>query len=135
MRIAHFSDLHVLDLEGVGAHRFLNKRMTGYAMLRMNRSHIHRSSTVGAIAREIAKSGVDHVVVTGDLTNLALESEFAAVRRIFDQELRLSPHDVSIVPGNHDVYTRGALTSRRFSTYFADYMTSDLPDLAIDVGP
>jgi hypothetical protein len=56
MRIAHFSDLHVLDLEGVGVHRFLNKRVTGYAMLRMKRSHVHRSSFVGAIAREIGKT-------------------------------------------------------------------------------
>jgi 3',5'-cyclic AMP phosphodiesterase CpdA len=135
MRIAHFSDLHVLDLEGVRAHRFLNKRVTGYAMLRMKRSHVHRSSFVGAIAREIGKAGADHVVVTGDLTNLSLESEFEAVRRIFDRDLRLSPRDVSIVPGNHDLYTRGSLVSRRFATYFGDYMTSDLPELAVDVGP
>jgi 3',5'-cyclic AMP phosphodiesterase CpdA len=135
MRIAHFSDLHVLDLDGVGAHRFLNKRATGYAMLRMNRSHVHRSAFVRAIARAITESKADHVVVTGDLTNLALETEFAAVRRIFDEDLRFSPHDVSIVPGNHDLYTRGALTSRRFTTYFGDYMTSDLPGLAVAVGP
>ena len=74
-------------------------------------------------------------MVTGDLTNLALETEFEAVRCIFEEDLRLSPHDVSIVPGNHDLYTRGALTRRRFTTYFADYMTSDLPELAIEVGP
>jgi 3',5'-cyclic AMP phosphodiesterase CpdA len=125
----------VLDLEGVGPGRFLNKRLTGYAMLRMNRSHVHRSSFVRAVARAIAASKADHVVVTGDLTNLALETEFEAVRRIFDEDLRLSPNDVSIIPGNHDLYTRGALTSRRFTKYFGDYMTSDLPELAVDVGP
>ncbi len=135
MRIAHFSDLHVLDLEGVGPGRFFNKRLSGYAMLRMNRSHVHRSSLVRAIARAISESKADHVVVTGDLTNLALETEFAAVRRIIDEDLRLSPNDVSIIPGNHDLYTKGALTSRRFTTYFGDYMTSDLPELAVDVGP
>jgi 3',5'-cyclic AMP phosphodiesterase CpdA len=32
------------------------------------------------------------------------------------------------VPGNHDVYTRGAQKHRRFSPYFAPYLTSDLPD-------
>ena len=33
MRIAHFSDLHLLSLAGVSPHRFLNKRLTGYANL------------------------------------------------------------------------------------------------------
>ena len=33
-----------------------------------------------------------------------------------------------IVPGNHDVYTRGAQKKRRFSQYFEPYLTSDLPE-------
>jgi 3',5'-cyclic AMP phosphodiesterase CpdA len=45
----------------------------------------------------------------------------------------MSPDHVSIVPGNHDLYTRGALRSRRFTEYFADYIKSDLPDLASDL--
>jgi hypothetical protein len=35
MRIAHFSDLHLLSLEGVPARRFLNKRFTGWVNLRL----------------------------------------------------------------------------------------------------
>jgi 3',5'-cyclic AMP phosphodiesterase CpdA len=101
----------------------------------MNRSHVHRSSFVRAIARAVHASRADHVVITGDLTNLALEAEFEAVRRIIDEDLRLSPNDVSIIPGNHDLYTQGALSSRRFATYFGEFMTSDLPALAVDVGP
>jgi 3',5'-cyclic AMP phosphodiesterase CpdA len=135
MRIAHFSDLHILSLEGVGAHRFLNKRMTGYANLRLKRGHAHRPSFVRAVAREIKKSGVDHVVVTGDLTNLALEVEFEAVKLLLEEELGLSPDDVSIVPGNHDLYTRGAATSKRFAKYFGEFMTSDLPELGVEIGP
>ncbi len=70
MRIAHFSDLHVLALDGVGAWRFLNKRLTGWMNLRLKRSHKHHESHVRAVAREITRAHVDHVVVTGDLTNL-----------------------------------------------------------------
>ena len=134
MRIAHFSDLHVLSLEGVKAYRFLNKRLTGYANMRFKRSHVHHVSYVRAIAREIAKSKIDHVVITGDLTNLALEAEFEAVRLLLERELGLDAKHVSIVPGNHDLYTRGAFTARRFEEYFGQYMTSDLPELAIDIG-
>ncbi len=38
------------------------------------------------------------------------------------------------MPGNHDLYTRGSLTSRRFGNYFAPWLESDLPELAVDVG-
>ena len=134
MRIAHLSDLHLLSLAGVSPLRFLNKRLTGYANIRLKRGHIHRSSYVKEIAREIVRAKVDHVVITGDLTNLALEPEFELARRLLEDDLGLDPKDVSIVPGNHDLYTRGAKVSRRFSVYFAEYLKSDLPDLAVDVG-
>jgi 3',5'-cyclic AMP phosphodiesterase CpdA len=134
MRIAHFSDLHLLSLEGVPLRRFLNKRATGYANLRLKRGSIHRASYVRAIAREVQRIGVDHVVVTGDLTNLALEPEFELARDVLEKDLGFSPDRVSIVPGNHDVYTRGAYAGQRFAKYFADYLVSDLPELAVDIG-
>lgn len=126
-RVAHISDLHVLDLEGVPFSRFLNKRMTGYANLRFKRKAVHRSEYVRSLARALRTADVDHVVITGDLTNLALETEFAAVKRIIEDDLALDPTKVSIVPGNHDSYTAGAHKSGRFMKYFAEYVTSDIP--------
>jgi len=134
MKVAHFSDLHLLSLEGVRPHRFLNKRLTGWINIRLKRGSIHRSTYVRAIAREIARLEVEHVVVTGDLTNLALESEYDLVRDLLERDLRLDPSRVTIVPGNHDLYTRGALRSRRFERYLGPYLVSDLPELAVDAG-
>lgn len=134
MRIAHFSDLHVLSLAGVKPHQFLNKRLSGYANLRFKRNHTHRPAYVRAIAREIARAKVDHVCITGDLTNLALDQEFLAARSLLEDALALDPSQVSVVPGNHDLYTRGALRAKRFSTYFAKYIESDLPELGVDIG-
>jgi 3',5'-cyclic AMP phosphodiesterase CpdA len=134
VRIAHFSDIHVLALEGVKPHRFLNKRLSGYLNLRLKRGHIHRSHYVRTIAREITRTHIDHVVITGDITNLALESEFEAARSLLEDDLGLAPNDVSIVPGNHDLYTRGALSAKRFTRYFARFLESDLPELAVDIG-
>src|ERR1700733_14209012 len=114
MRIAHFSDLHLLSLAGVGPHRFLNKRLTGYANLRLKRGSIHRSAYVRAIAKDTYRSGVDHVVITGDITNLALEPEFELAREVIRDDLGLAPRDVSMVPGNHDLYTRGSQRDGRF---------------------
>jgi len=132
MKIAHFSDLHLLSLVDVPRRRFLNKRITGWLNLRLKRGHIHHSAYVRAIAREIARRGVEHVIVTGDLTNLALEAEYELARDLFEKDLALRPADVTIVPGNHDLYTRGALHTRRFEKYFAEYLVSDLPELAVD---
>jgi 3',5'-cyclic AMP phosphodiesterase CpdA len=133
MRIAHFSDLHVLALEGVPTHRFLNKRFTGWVNLRVKRAHKHRPAHVRAVAREITRAKVDHVVITGDLTNLALEQEFVAVRELLEEHLGLDPHEISAVPGNHDLYTRGAMRDQRFTKYFHDYVASDLPELCADI--
>jgi len=156
MRVAHFSDLHVLALEGVGWARYMNKRITGVANLalrrapleelsgawraaaarmpkRLRKKDFHVTAYVKRVAREIARVGVDHVVVTGDVTNLALEPEFAVARTILEGELHVGPRDISIVPGNHDLYTRGALRDRRFGQFFADYTHSDL-DVGVDVG-
>lgn len=133
MRIAHFSDLHLLALEGVPPSRFLNKRLTGWVNLRLKRGSIHRSAYVRAIADEVAGSGIDHVVVTGDLSNLALESEFDRARALFER-MGLDASRLTVVPGNHDVYTRGSLRTRRFEKYFSPWLRGDLPDLAVDVG-
>lgn len=133
MKIAHFSDLHLLALEGVTWSRFLNKRLTGWANMRLKRGALHRSSTVRAIARDVAAHEFDHVVITGDLTNLALESEFELVRQVLEDDLRLDPASISLVPGNHDLYTRGAEVSRRFERYFGPWLSSDLPDIGVDV--
>jgi 3',5'-cyclic AMP phosphodiesterase CpdA len=132
MKIAHFSDLHLLALEGVPARRFLNKRITGWVNLRLKRGSIHRATYVRAIAREVTRQGVEHVVITGDLTNLALEAEYELARDVIERELGLEPAQVTIVPGNHDVYTRGALASRRFEHYFARWLQSDIPELSTE---
>jgi 3',5'-cyclic AMP phosphodiesterase CpdA len=127
MRIAHFSDLHLLDLAGVSPVRFLNKRLTGWANLRFKRKSIHRARYAAAVAREVARSGFDHVVITGDLTNLALEPEFERATDLLRTDLGMDPASVTVVPGNHDVYTRGAMRAHRFEHYMAPWLEGDLP--------
>jgi 3',5'-cyclic AMP phosphodiesterase CpdA len=132
MRIAHFSDLHLLSLEGMSLGRFLNKRITGLAMLRLHRKSAHKPFAVRAVAEEVKRARVDHVAITGDLTNLALEAEFDLVKKFLEEDLGLGPDTVSVIPGNHDVYTRGSANKRRFEQYFADYIKSELPEFGVD---
>ncbi len=127
--IAHLSDLHLLSLEGAVPFRLFNKRITGYLNLRFHRKSVHKAFAVKAAARAIRQLGVDQVVITGDVSNLALENEFELVRTFLAEDLGLPADRVSLVPGNHDAYTGGAHRSRRFARAFAAYLYSDLPEL------
>jgi len=130
MRIAHLSDLHILDLEGVPAWRLANKRFTGWLNLKLHRGSVHKREVVEALLDDLRAHGADHVVITGDVTNLALEPEFDRARAVLAR-LGFAPEQVSLVPGNHDVYTRGAQRAQRFARVFAAHLTSDLAqDLA-----
>jgi 3',5'-cyclic AMP phosphodiesterase CpdA len=127
VKIAHFSDVHALSLDGVRPWQFLNKRVAGYLNLRLHRREKHPVRLFRAIVEDLNARPVDHVIVTGDLTNLSLRPEFALARQILD-EIRLGPTAVTVVPGNHDVYTVGALREKIFAELLAPYATSDGAD-------
>ncbi len=101
LRIAHISDLHVLSPRGVEWRSIVfNKRITGYANLLLSRGRVYRRELLDAVLAEAA-ARADHVVVTGDITNLSLEPEFEAARSLLAGVARAV--EVSVVPGNHDV--------------------------------
>jgi 3',5'-cyclic AMP phosphodiesterase CpdA len=124
VKLAHFSDVHALSLAGARPWQFLNKRVAGYLNLRLNRRDKHPVSLFRAIVDDLNARPVDHVVVTGDLTNLSLRPEFELAREILDG-IALGPEGVTIIPGNHDVYTLGALQQKLFAQLLAPYATSD----------
>src|SRR4051812_36172062 len=124
MKLAHFSDVHALSLDGVRPWQFLNKRVAGYLNLRLNRREKHPVALFRAIVDDLNARPVDHVVVTGDLTNLSLEPEFALAREILDG-IRLGPGQVTVIPGNHDVYTLGALPRKLFRSVLQPYASPD----------
>jgi 3',5'-cyclic AMP phosphodiesterase CpdA len=63
----------------------------------------------------------DHIAVTGDLVNIALAAEFAPAAAWLH---RLGPpHDVTLVPGNHDAYARA--TVREALAQWGAYMRGD----------
>lgn len=131
MLVAHLSDLHLLGEGEVSPWRYLNKRLTGLANLKWRRHAIHKPDVARALARELRARAVEHVVITGDLSNLALEREFDAVREFLENDLALGPRRVSIIPGNHDLYTRGSANSKRFARYFGPYLEGDIDGVAV----
>jgi 3',5'-cyclic AMP phosphodiesterase CpdA len=127
MRVAHLSDLHALPdspFEGTAPWHWAGKRLAGWLNLRLNRRQKHPVAITEALVDDVARLQPDHVVVTGDLVNLSLTSEFRLARQLLER-LDLPPSRVTLVPGNHDVYTVDAWLSGAFQREFAPYLTSD----------
>ncbi|MEZ4451498.1 MAG: metallophosphoesterase [Nannocystaceae bacterium] len=121
LRFVHCSDIHLLDLEGVSPLRFLNKRLTGAVNLAMNRRRHYAGHLFDHIVEHARAEGADRLVITGDVTNLALEAEFALVRK----KLEEAGLPVTVIPGNHDAYTRGSVRTRRFEEYLGGFMEGE----------
>jgi len=124
MRLAHLSDIHYLARLHVPVHRFLNKRITGYVNLRFLRSFQHDSGMLDQVVDALREARPDHLAITGDLTNLSLGIEFAELRHLLER-LDMPPDRITVVPGNHDRYTRGADRDHRMMAYLEPYMRGD----------
>ena len=134
MRLAHISDLHLLDLHGVSLRRFMNRRLIGGLNLLVRRAREHRPKILETLVSDLIKEEFDHIVISGDLSNLALEPEF---ERVFHLVKLLGGWDkASVVPGNHDYYTWHAADTRKFEKYFYPFMfRREFSDLDVDVYP
>lgn len=114
MKIGHISDIHWLDTKGAKVTDFLNKRISGGINLLAGRAKTHSQQTAQCALQTLAEQNCDHLVITGDLTNLALPSEFSGVKAMLNQYFR--DEQMTIVPGNHDFYTRESAKAKRFES-------------------
>jgi 3',5'-cyclic AMP phosphodiesterase CpdA len=117
--LAHISDLHLSYRPRLV--ELVGKRGLGFINWMRGRRYIHRAEIVDAITRDLKANAPDHVAVTGDLVNLSLPGEYARARRWLEQ---LGPaHDVTVIPGNHDIYV--PQTRRGPAEFWGDYMRGD----------
>jgi 3',5'-cyclic AMP phosphodiesterase CpdA len=105
-RLAHISDVHLGPLPSIRYRDLASKRMIGYVNWRRNRRKLLTEGTLAAIVEAIDAEKPDHLAITGDLVNLALDAELE-VARLWVETLG-EPANVSVVPGNHDAYVPGA---------------------------
>ena len=119
--LAHLSDPHLAPLPQPGWTELIGKRVTGYINWQRKRRFIHDAAALAAIVADIKAQSPDHIAVTGDITNIALAAEFRRGRDWLEQ--LGTPHDVTVVPGNHDVYVREAAVFA--ARYWGPYMCGD----------
>ncbi|EJN12046.1 putative phosphohydrolase [Bradyrhizobium sp. YR681] len=119
--LAHLSDPHLPPLPRPRLIELAGKRVFGYVNWTRNRHKYQRREVLDALVADVKAQTPDHIAVTGDLVNLALEAEFAPARAWLDG---VGPPDrVTTIPGNHDAYVRA--TFDRFGETFAPYLAGD----------
>ncbi len=119
--LAHLSDPHLPPMPAARLRDLAGKRALGYLNWIRNRHKYHRRDVLDAIVSDMQAQAPDHIAVTGDLVNIALEAEFEPSRTWLES---VGPPDrVSVVPGNHDAYVRA--TRHRFAQTWANYLGDD----------
>jgi 3',5'-cyclic AMP phosphodiesterase CpdA len=119
--LGHISDLHATPVVIASPLQLWNKRLSGWLSWQLRRKQTQQPAICEALIADLRQAAPHHVVVTGDLTNLSLESEFPAACAWLE---RLgSAQDVSLVPGNHDAYVD--VPQSASWGLWADYWRSD----------
>jgi 3',5'-cyclic AMP phosphodiesterase CpdA len=120
-RLAHISDVHLGPLPAVTLLELLSKRITGFVNWHRNRRRHLFANTLDIVLEDLERRNPDHLAITGDLVNLATSLEIAAVK-LWLPDVG-TPENVSVVPGNHDAYVRGAYGKSTRAWY--PYMRGD----------
>jgi 3',5'-cyclic AMP phosphodiesterase CpdA len=119
--LAHLSDPHLPPLPAARLRDLAGKRALGYVNWTRNRHKYHRREVLDALVADMQAQRPDHIAVTGDLVNLALEAEFTPARAWLEGVG--PPQQVTVVPGNHDAYVRA--TRHHFAGTFGKYLQGD----------
>lgn len=102
-RIAHLSDVHILDAQArrSGARYRLMTKFVGMGRSVDPRARAKKLSRALAAAKA---SGAEHFVISGDLTEIGDQTEFEHFAELL-YEAKIAPEHLTLVPGNHDAYT------------------------------
>jgi 3',5'-cyclic AMP phosphodiesterase CpdA len=132
MRLFHISDLHfqadipLSRFPRLGWRRLVAQ--TEYRLLGRRKRFADVPGTVRRLLGEATAWGADHLLISGDLTAIALPEEFEEARAT----LSAWSGRMTIIPGNHDRYTPTAARQQLFEKAFERELVSDLPGSALD---
>jgi 3',5'-cyclic AMP phosphodiesterase CpdA len=122
--IAHLSDLHVFSPSSVRLAPLLNRRLLGSVKMLLSRAREYPRDVAEALFEDVDRVAPDHVIVSGDVSNLSLRGEFRRVRQMLSA-LSLASGAITVVPGNHDYYSRWAQRRDEFGSSLGPYLKGD----------
>lgn len=121
--LVHISDFHLCLQAGAAPVGFANKRILSYLSWRIRRRRRHDPAILDTLVQSVKAQAADQVVVTGDLTQLALPGEFDAARRCL--EAIGNARNVFVIPGNHDALVAPGWPERL--SRWEDFLAPDDP--------
>lgn len=104
-RLAHLSDVHILDSRAPtrrGRYRFATRFVAGGKRV----DPAERSRRLASALAAARAGGADHVVISGDLTEVGEDAEFEHFAALLT-DAGFPEGAITLVPGNHDAYTPG----------------------------
>jgi 3',5'-cyclic AMP phosphodiesterase CpdA len=131
MRFLHCSDVHITgDYRTPSVFTLGWRRMPALVELYLKgrvRNFAQAPQTLRQIMQDAERHRAGHVIVSGDVTAYALEEEFDGAKAALAPWVD-DPRRCTVIPGNHDTYTPGAIRDRRFERRFGHLLESDLPE-------
>jgi 3',5'-cyclic AMP phosphodiesterase CpdA len=127
LKFAHFTDVHLPIPGRPGFRALLNKRLLGYLSWTRKRQHWHKREVSDALVADMRRSGAEVALLSGDVVNIGLETEFEAAQSWLDQAFAGLP--LMVAPGNHDAYVPAPWASTLGR--LGEHMTGARPDDAV----
>jgi len=100
--IAQLSDLHLVEDEYQERPLSTRARLSCLSLGRPLEPRERRQRVARALA-EVRANGVDHLVITGDLTEDGAPAQFEVLAEVL-ADSHIPPDRITLVPGNHDAY-------------------------------
>ena len=124
-RLAHVTDLHFRNFAGARLRDFFGKRAIGALNLGLIRRRKYRMELLAALGDDLRARPHDHLVMSGDLGNVSLPSEWRSARSWIERT-GATAENATVIPGNHDAYVKEVVVSGAFEQLFAAYQSADL---------
>ena len=118
-RIAHLSDVHMLETRPSSSGHDLSVKFLSFGRALDGPSRGRKLRHALAVAK---RSGADHFVISGDLTEIGTPPQFEAFAAELDAS-DIHPERITLVPGNHDAYSSGDAWKRALEGPLRAYAT------------
>jgi 3',5'-cyclic AMP phosphodiesterase CpdA len=118
-QVAHLSDLHLLEDNHEDRRGAARRRLAYISLGRAYEPRARRERAAIALAAA-RRSGADHLVLTGDLTEDGLGAQFAILAELLDASGWAAAR-VTLIPGNHDTYAGHDAWAQALSGPLASY--------------
>ncbi len=124
MKFIHISDLHIPVKIPIFALR--GKMISGYLNFALRRRKLHPMKAVERLIEFVKNSEYDCLILSGDITNVSHEREFAETRKILAPILN---EKAFVIPGNHDRYMSSSVEPiDLYNKYFGEFSGDEIPN-------